>query len=146
MRNHSLKRIILLFLISGNFLHSQIDPEVLSVLSKLSPDQKQELMKQYGSGEKNLPEPEPSVELPNHDVIIEQANRESLEDRTNFLEHLDSMEEMISEDILLLQSQIDEDETSQDDELLEALEQSKSLLRKINGLQRREIEKGRRSS
>ena len=111
MRNHSLKRFILLFLISGTFLHSQIDPEVLSVLSKLSPDQKQELMKQYGSGEKNLPEPEPqpSVELPNHDVIIEQAGRESLENHTNFLEHLDSMEKMISEDILLLQSQIDEE-------------------------------------
>jgi polysaccharide export outer membrane protein len=141
MRTHSLKRFILFFLISGPFLHSQIDPEVLSVLSKLSPDQKQQLMKQYGSGEKNLPQPEPSVELPNHDVIIEQAGRESLEDGTNFLEHLDLMEKMISADILDLQSQVEEFEISQDNELLGALEQSKSLLRKINGLQRREIEK-----
>ena len=89
----------------------------------------------------NLPQTEPSVEIPNRDVIIEQVGRESFEDRLNFLEYLESLEKMISADILQLESLITEDEELEDLDLLEDLKKSNSLLRKINGLQHREIEK-----
>ena len=42
-----------------------------------------------------------------------------------------------------LHSQVNEEDSSEDNELLEALEESKALLRKIKALERREIEKGR---
>ena len=51
------------------------------------------------------------------------------------------MERMISTDVSRLQIELDKQDSSQDNELLEALEESKALLRKIKGLQRREIEK-----
>ena len=51
------------------------------------------------------------------------------------------MERMISADVQNLQVQMEKDNSSQNNELLEALNESKSLLNKIKELQRREIEK-----
>ena len=51
------------------------------------------------------------------------------------------MERMISADLSRLQSEIEQEDSSYDNELLEALEESKALLRKIKALQRREIER-----
>ena len=51
------------------------------------------------------------------------------------------MERMISADVQNLQVQMERDNSSQNNELLEALNESKSLLSKIKELQRREIEK-----
>ena len=51
------------------------------------------------------------------------------------------MERMISNDISRLQSQVVAENSSEDNVLLEALEESKALLRNIKELQRREIEK-----
>ena len=51
------------------------------------------------------------------------------------------MERMISADVTRLQSQVNLEDSSEGNELLEALEESKALLRKIKHW-RREIEKG----
>ena len=51
------------------------------------------------------------------------------------------MERMISADVNRLEGQLDEEGSTHDNELLESLEESKALLRKIKQLQRREIEK-----
>jgi polysaccharide export outer membrane protein len=135
------KFFILIFLVSGSFLHAQIDPAVMSTLSKLSPDQKQQLMKQYGSSGSGLPQSAPTAEMPNRSVKVEQPEEESFDGRSDFLGDLNSMERMISADVSRLQSQVNREDSSEDNELLEALEESKALLRKIKALQRREIEK-----
>jgi len=135
------KFFILVFLVSGSFLHAQIDPAVMATLSKLSPDQKQQLMKQYGTGGGNLPQFAPTAQMPNRSVKVEQPENESFDGRSDFLGDLNSMEKMISADVSRLQSQVNQEDSSDDNELLEALEESKALLRKIKALQRREIEK-----
>jgi polysaccharide export outer membrane protein len=141
MRYFLPKFFILIFLVSGSFLHAQIDPAAMATLSKLSPDQKQQLIKQYGTGGGSLPQSVPTAEMPNRSVKVEQPEDESFDDRSDFLGDLNSMERMISADVSRLQSQVNEEDSSEDNELLEALEESKALLRKIKALQRREIEK-----
>jgi polysaccharide export outer membrane protein len=141
MRYFLPKFFILIFLVSGSFLHAQIDPAVMATLSKLSPDQKQQLMKQYGTGGGSLPQSAPTAQMPNRSVKVEQPEDDSFDGRSDFLGDLNSMERMISADVSRLQSQVNEEDSSEDNELLEALEESKALLRKIKALQRREIEK-----
>ena len=109
--------------------------------SKLSPDQKQQLMKQYGTGDGGLPQSVPTAQMPNRSVKVEQPEEESFDGRSDFMGDLYSMERMISADVSRLQSQVKREDSSEDNELLEALEESKALLRKIKALQRREIEK-----
>jgi len=135
------KFFILIFLVSGSFLHAQIDPAAMATLSKLSPDQKQRLIKQYGTGVGSLPQSAPTAQMPNRSVKVEQPKNESFDGRSDFLGDLNSMERMISADVSRLQSQVNQEDSSEDNELLEALEESKALLRKIKALQRREIEK-----
>ena len=141
MRYFLPKFFILIFLVSGSFLHAQIDPAAMATLSKLSPDQKQQLMKQYGTGGGSLPQSAPTAQMPNRSVKVEQPEDDSFDGRSDFLGDLNSMERMISADVSRLQSQVNEEDSSEDNELLEALEESKALLRKIKALQRREIEK-----
>jgi polysaccharide export outer membrane protein len=141
MRYFFPKFLILVFLVSGSFLHAQVDPAAMATLSKLSPDQKQQLLKQYGTGGGSLPLSAPTAEMPNRSVKVEQPEDESFDGRSDFLGDLNSMEKMISADVSRLQSQVSREDSSEDNELLEALEESKALLRKIKALQRREIEK-----
>ena len=42
--------IFSLFLVSSGLLLAQLDPAAMATLSKLSPDQRQQLIKKYGSG------------------------------------------------------------------------------------------------
>lgn len=133
--------ILSLFLVSGSFLHAQIDPAAMATLSKLSPDQKQQLMKQYGTSRGSFPQSAPTAQMPNRSVKVQQPEDESFDGRSDFLGDLNSMERMISADVSRLQSQVNQGDSSEDNELLEALEESKALLRKIKALQRREIEK-----
>ena len=135
------KFFILFFLVSGSFLDAQTDPAVIAALSNLSPDQKQQLVKQYESGRENITQSVPTAQMPNSSVKVDQPEEESFEGRSDFLEDLNSMERMISADVSRLQSQLKEEDSSEDNELMEALEESKALLRKIKKLQRREIEK-----
>ena len=111
------------------------------MLSKLSPDQRQQLIKQYGSTEGGVPKSAPTASLPNRSVEVEKPEEESFNERSEFLGDLNSMEKMISADVARLQSQVRAEDSSNDNELLEALEESKALLRKIKELQRKEIEK-----
>ena len=135
------KFFILIFLISGSFLYGQLDPAAMSTLSKLSPDQRQQLIKQYGSSGGGLPKSVPTAQMPSRSVKTEKPEEESFEDRSDFLGELNSMERLISADVSRLQSQLNQEDSSEDNELFEALEESKALLRKIRALERREIEK-----
>jgi len=129
------------WLILGGWLHAQLDPAAMATLSKLSPDQRQQLIKQYGSTEGGVPKSAPTASLPNRSVEVEKPEEESFNERSEFLGDLNSMEKMISADVARLQSQVRAEDSSNDNELLEALEESKALLRKIKELQRKEIEK-----
>lgn len=122
------------------YLFGQLDPATMAKLSKLSPEQKTQLQKKYGRTE-SLPTSTPTANLPNRKIEIEQSDDESFNDRSKFLGDLNQMERMISADVQNLQEQLDKDDSSQNNELLEALNESKSLSRKIKELQRREIEK-----
>ena len=133
--------IPLIISISVPSLLAQLDPAAISKLSKLSPDQRQQLIKQYGSSGGGLPQSSPTANLPNRSVKVDETEPESFEDRSKFLGDLNSMETLISGDVSRLKAQLDAEGSSQDNELLEALEESKALLRKIKELQRREIEK-----
>ena len=129
------------WLVLGGWLPAQLDPAAMATLSKLSPDQRQQLVKQYGSTQGGVPKSAPTVSLPNRSVEVEKPEEESFNERSEFLGDLNSMEKMISADVARLQSQVRAEDSSNDNELLEALEESKALLRKIKELQRKEIEK-----
>ena len=135
------KLILLIIFICVPFLHAQLDPALISKHSKLSSDQRHQLLKQYGPDTNSLPQSSPTVDLPNRLIKVEKPKEESFEDRTDFLLDLNSMERMISADVNRLEGQLDEEGSTHDNELLESLEESKALLRKIKQLQRREIEK-----
>ena len=128
-------------LILGGWLHAQLDPASMATLPKLSPDQRQQLIKQYGSSGAGLPKSAPTASMANRSVKVEQPEEESFKESSEFLGDLNSMERMISADVARLQSQVGAENSSEDNDLLEALEESKALLRKIKELQRREIEK-----
>ncbi|MEK9773777.1 MAG: SLBB domain-containing protein, partial [Opitutae bacterium] len=128
-------------LLYGFVLHAQLDPATVAKLSQLNPAQKQQLIKQYRSDEGSLPQSIPTAQLPNRAVEVEQPEGESFEDRSDFLNDLKEMEAMVSGDILNLKAQVNEEDSSENSELLQAMEESKALLRKVKLLQRREIEK-----
>ena len=131
----------LILFLCGSLLYAQLDPASMAKLSKLSPDQRQQLIKQYGSSGGGLPKSPPTANLPSRSVKVDEPEPESFEGRSDFLGDLNSMERMTSADVSRLQSQLNMEDSSEDNELLEALEESKALLRKIKALQRREIEK-----
>ena len=119
-------------------LHGQLDPAFMATLSA---DQRKQLLRQYGGKDQAIPMQTPTANLPTRDVEVEKPDQDSFEERSNFLDELTTMERMISDDVSRLQNQINTDNLAQDNELLEALAESQSLLRKIKALKRREIEK-----
>ena len=125
----------------GDWLLAQLDPTAMAMLSKLSPDQRQQLLKQHGGQAQRGPMQTPSANLPSREVVVETPGPDSFEERTDYLKDLTGMERMISDDVSRLQNQVDADNAAPGNELLEALAESQSLLRKIKSLQRREIEK-----
>ena len=135
------KLLSLIWIILFNLsLYGQLDPATMAKLSRLSPEQKKQLQQKYGSTQ-SIASSTPTAKLPNRKVEIEQSDDEPFKDRSKFLGDLNQMERMISADVQNLQEQLDKDDSSQNNELLEALNESKSLSRKIKELQRREIEK-----
>jgi protein involved in polysaccharide export with SLBB domain len=130
------------YLILGGWLHAQLDPATMATLSQLSPEQRTELAKKYrGSNPRESSSVKPSTVLPNRSVEVEIPEEESFESRTDFLGELQRMEKMISKDLSVLQAQEDAEGLSGDSELLEAISENRSLLRKIKVLQRQEMEK-----
>jgi len=133
--------IFSLFLVSSGLLLAQLDPAAMATLSKLSPDQRQQLIKKYGSGGGAVSQSVPTASLPNRSIRVEKPEEESFDSRSEFLGDLTRMERMISKDLSLLQAQEDVEGLSGDSELLEAISENRSLLRKIKVLQRQEMEK-----
>ena len=140
MKSKLLTLFSILVLFFG-YLQAQLDPTTMAEISQLSPAQKQQLIKQYRSDEDSFSQSIPTAQLPNRAVEIEQPEGESFEDRADFLDDLKEMETMVSEDILMLKAQIDEEDSSENIEILQAMEESKALFSKVKLLQRREIEK-----
>ena len=134
-------RILIFSILSLSIsLFGQFDSAKMEKLSRLSPQQKKQLQQRYAD-QGGSPAAAPTASLPNREVQVEQPDEESFNDRTEFLGDLNQMEKMISADVVSLQSQLELDDSSEDNELLEALNESKALLSKIKELQRREIEK-----
>lgn len=135
--------IFSLFLVSGGLLLAQLDPAAMATLSKLSPDQRQQLIKKYGSGGGGgaVSQSVPTASLPNRSIRVEKPEEESFDSRSEFLGDLTRMERMISKDLSLLLVQEEAEGLSGDNELLEAISENRSLLRKIKVLQRQEMEK-----
>ena len=138
-----MKFFIALFLIKiiPFYLLAQLDPAAISTLSKLSPDQRRQLVGQLNPSSSGSIQKPPTANMPNRNVGVKAPEVESFRSRSEFLEDLNAMERVISNDINQLQAQVGAENSSEDNELLEALEESKALLRKIKELQRREIEK-----
>ena len=122
-------------------LYGQLDPAAMVNLTKLTPDQRNQLAKQHGEREQGASKTPPTANLPNRSLKMVKTEEESFDDRSDFLGDLTRMERMITSDVSRLQAQVDSEDSSEDNELLEALAESKSLLMKIKQLQRREIEK-----
>ncbi|MDA8806884.1 SLBB domain-containing protein [Opitutales bacterium] len=133
--------IFSLFLVSSGLLLAQLDPAAMATLSKLSPDQRQQLIKKYGSGGGAVSQSVPTASLPNRSIRVEKPEEESFDSRSEFLVDLTRMERMISKDLSLLLAQEEAEGLSGDSELLEAISENRSLLRKIKVLQRQEMEK-----
>jgi polysaccharide export outer membrane protein len=126
----------------GGWLHAQLDPAAMATFSQLSPEQRMELAKKYrGSNPAVSSSVKPSTVLPNRSLEVKVPEEESFESRTDFLGELQSMEKMISKDLSLLQAQEGVEGLPGDSELLEAISENRSLLRKIKVLQRQEMEK-----
>ena len=141
MKYNYVLSVLITILLYFNSLYAQLDPAAMATLSKMSPDQRQQLIKKYGSSGGGFPNSVPTAKLPNRSVKVENPEVDSFNDRSDFLGDLNLMERTISTDVSRLQTELDKQDSSQDNELLEALEESKVLLRKIKELQRREIEK-----
>ena len=129
---------ILLFSLFG-LLHSQINPSTLSQFSNLTPEERKILLqnKTDASGSERIP----TTEFPRTEVLVDKPSRNSFEDRSEFLDDLNRMERVVVDDIEQLEKDLIEIDSAKDNELLEALEESRSLLDKIKNLKRQEIEK-----
>ena len=138
-------KIFTLIFFLVNYLGAQLDPSVMSRLSTLNAQEREELAKRYqGFETESIGSPNsrlPSVEVDGNSVEVEQPSKESFDDRSDFLRDLKNMESDILSDIKSLELELYEEDTSADNELFEALEESRALYRKIKLLQRREIEK-----
>jgi hypothetical protein len=102
----------------GGWSQAQLDPAAMATMSKLSPDQRQQLLKQHGGKAQGMPMQTPTANLPSREVVVETPDEESFESRSDFLKDLTGMERMISADVSRLQNQVDADNTTPDNELL----------------------------
>jgi polysaccharide export outer membrane protein len=120
-------------------LLAQLDPATMATLSQLSPEQRKELAKKFGG---NYPVENASIKpftaLPNRSVGVEVPQEESIEqERTSLLLELQTMEEIVSEDLTRLLENQDE----KDYDLNQEISENQALLQRIQFLQRQELEK-----
>ena len=132
--------LISMFCLTKFFVFGQIDSATMANLSKLSPVQKQLLIKQNSSIQPTGATL-PTASIPNRKILVDQPSPDSFTDRSEFLGELAEMENIVLNDISNLELELENEKNSDDNELLAAIEESRSLLRKIKELQRREIEK-----
>ena len=69
-----------------SFIHAQFDPDAMAKFSKLSPNQRQQLINQYQAGGGLLPQSAPTVQLPNTSIEVAKPDQESFDARSDFLE------------------------------------------------------------
>ncbi len=133
---------MLLILFSG-FLYSQIDSSNFARFSALNTKQKQLLIQNTKNPNFNASQydPDPTTEFPKSDILAENPSEDSFEDRNELLGEISEMEKIVSDDIEKLENDLLEIKSSRDNELLEALDESRSLLNKIKDLKRSEIER-----
>ena len=122
------------------WLGGQVDPTVIPSLTQLSPEQRKQLVGQK-SLQRNQQKSQPSTSLPNRSVEVHAPDEESFDERSDFLAELSELEALISKDIRSLEEDMELEASIIDKQLLDALEESKSLMRRIKSLQRSEIEK-----
>ena len=131
--------LFLIFSIMSKSLWSQLDPSLTAKLSQLTPQQRAELMTKQSADESQLSKPTPSTGLNTRILDVETPDEESFDSRSNFLKDLAEMEAMVIADIERLEKEKLEIPFHLEDD--NALIESKSLLRKIKLVQRREIER-----
>ena len=138
-----MKKITLVFLFfllqTQSGLFAQLDPSLMSKLSQLSPQQRQQLMSQKSSGGTQPGGLAPTTDLKTRALEVETPDEESFESRSNFLKDLAEMEAMVSKDIEKFEEERENEESFFENE--SALSESRSLLQKIKQVQRKEIEK-----
>ena len=114
----------------------------MAKFSQLSTAEKAALVKAHGSGSQAIPvRNSPTAITPTPALAVKGPEVDSFSERGTFLSRLQGMESSIRGDLSRLEAELVENTDSPDSELLEALEETRSLLRKIKGLQHREIEK-----
>ena len=125
---------------SGKLFAQQLDPALMAKFSQLSAAEKAALVKAHGSSGQTVPKA-PTAIAPTRGLEVDDPETDSFEARGSFLSRLQSMEASIGGDLARLEAELGASADSPDPELLQALEETRSLLRKIKGLRRREIEK-----
>ena len=80
------KLILLIIFICVPFFHAQVDPALMSTLSKLSPDQRQQLLKQHGEKAQGMPMQTPTANLPSREVVVETPDEDSFDDQIDMIE------------------------------------------------------------
>ena len=144
MKKNTIYCILIFLFLTKSLLWAQLDPSVMSNLSKLPPLERQQLMRQQlmsqQSEEKHtFTQAYPTTELSTRTLVVETPDEESIDARSNFLNDLAEMKAIILADIERLQKEKEFGESFFENE--NALSASKSLLQKIKQVQMREIEK-----
>ena len=132
------------------FLEAQFDPSLMASLSKLPPEQRERLARQYsieqGSNTANG-EADSSMTVPSHENSTQSLE---VEEEESVLDDLSELEEMIIKDIIGLEVELAELEAKFTDQAFDpkslevqknALNKSKNLLRRIKNLQLEELER-----
>ena len=135
-----LPTLTLLLFYGSEIFAQQLDPALIAKFSQLSPAEQSALVKVHGSGGQTIPKA-PTAIAPTQALEVDGPEVDSFKDRGTFLSRLQGMEASIRGDLARLEAEFGAGVDSPDPELLQALEETRSLLRKIKGLQRREIEK-----
>ena len=127
---------------SGKSVAQYLDPVLMAKFSQLSPAEQTALVKAHGSGgQANPVRKAPTAIAPAEALQVEVPKANSFNERGTFLSELQAMATSVRSDLDRMESELAASIGSPDPELLQAIEETRSLLRKIKGLQRREIEK-----
>jgi protein involved in polysaccharide export with SLBB domain len=143
MYSFKIAPILLFVIFFSNFLQAQFDPSIMASLSKLPKEERDRLIRQYGSvnaTSSNSVQKTDQMKYITEDDEIAVSSKVQ-EKQNNPSENLREMEEQISEDIVKLEislaTEISEIEKSATQD---ALKKSKMLLAEIKELQRFEIQ------
>jgi len=129
---------------SGHLFAQQLDPALMAKFSQLSPADQAALVKAHRSSGHTKPPPKPkspTAIAPSVAFKVEGPKANSFKTRGTFLSELEAMNTSVRTDLNRMETELAASAGSLDPELLQAIEETRSLLRKIKSLQRREIEK-----